>query len=89
MGRIENTLAPRILEALKTATTADRFSATKFFQAWFLSPNDALFFLFRKNLAVTNIDFPELLGLLRQHARYSSGDSATDLSFTSPREFKD
>jgi tRNA G10 N-methylase Trm11 len=61
----------------------------RFFRTWFRQAGEAYFFLFRKNLKVTNIQFAELLALLRSH----STDTITkrpvdDLRFLSTTEFK-
>jgi tRNA G10 N-methylase Trm11 len=66
------------------------FSAEVFFRKWFRENGSAFFFLFRKNLKVTNIQFAELLSLLRSHTRSKSSDAPFhDLQFVSTAEFKD
>lgn len=81
-------VAAALLVALRAATAGNKFSAARFFSAWFHA--GGLFFLFRKNLAVTNIQFSELLGLLCQHAAPRDGrESLGRVTFSSPGDFKE
>ncbi len=66
-----------------------RFSDSKFFRRWFRLEGAGYFFLFRKNLKVTNIQFAELLALIRSHTR-PKGRSGVfqDLQFLTAPEFR-
>ena len=65
-----------------------RFSPSEFFARWFRGSGNAYYFLFRKNLKVTNIQFAELLALIRAHNRSKeTGESIHDLQFLSVPEF--
>ncbi|HEX8636234.1 MAG TPA: hypothetical protein VF703_19085 [Pyrinomonadaceae bacterium] len=66
------------------------FSAEIFFRKWFRERGSSFFFLFRKNLKITNIQFAELLSLIRTHC-YSKSNKEPfyDLQFLSTAEFKD
>jgi len=66
------------------------FSFRKFFSNWFRRSGSAYYFLFRKNLGVTNIQFAELVGLIRSHATPVPGNGPIhNLQFMSVSEFKD
>lgn len=56
------------------------FDSHRFLQKWFDEHGQNYFFLFRKNLSVTNIQVAELLSLIREHATCS--DSSCKLSET-------
>src|SRR5207253_3797420 len=64
------------------------FSAGDFFDKWFRENGQAYYFLFRKNLKVTNIQFAELLALIQSTARSkTTGKPAHELQFLSVSEF--
>lgn len=66
------------------------FSPGKFFTNWFRKSGSAHFFLFRKNLKVTNIQFAELLSLIRSHTQQLSKLALVyNLQFMSVSEFKE
>jgi hypothetical protein len=66
------------------------FEAGEFFDKWFRQHGKAYFFLFRKNLKVTNIQFAELLALIRSHNHTIAEDeSIHQLQFLSVTEFYD
>ena len=48
---------------------SDHFSYSAFFKAWYRDRGTPYFFLFSKNLNVTNIQFAELISLLRMHTK--------------------
>jgi 16S rRNA G966 N2-methylase RsmD len=80
--------AASLVNALRAATTRGKFSTSLFFNTWFQS--GGLYFLFRKNLAVTNIQYSELLALLRQHSAAKEGsDPVGEIAFSSPADFKE
>lgn len=81
-------LAEVLLQSLRSATSRTKFSPARFFATWFSSPG-GFFFLFRKNLSVTDIQYAELLALIRQYAKRDSSPLANTLSFSSPNEFKE
>lgn len=65
-----------------------RFSASDFYNQWFREYGKAYYFLFRKNLKVTNIQFAELLALIRAHnVSKETGEPIHDLQFTSVTRF--
>lgn len=54
-------------KALHEATNNSRFFPDRFFSCWFRKNGSAYFFLFKKNLGVTNIQFAELLALIQEY----------------------
>lgn len=65
-----------------------RFSLEKFFGKWFRKRGFRHVFLFKKNLKVTNIQFAELLALLKTHtSSVLNGDIIGELLFVSVDEF--
>jgi hypothetical protein len=50
------------------------FDADGFFTEWFRERGRAYFFLFKKNLSCTNLQFAEFLALLRQYVLYDLTD---------------
>jgi hypothetical protein len=74
---------------------AIKFDSQKFFDAWYFRHHQAHFFLFRKNLKVTNIQFAELLALIRVHSHRGEGnerypaeqDSSGGLQFVAQADF--
>jgi hypothetical protein len=65
-----------------------RFSSSKFFKRWFTSDGTAYHFLFKKNLRVTNIQFAELISLIRCHARPKDGTEIGELQFVTTNRFR-
>lgn len=57
----------QLTSALRSSEKNGLLSEHRFFEEWFRDRGQALFFLFRKNLSVTNIQFAELLSLIRTH----------------------
>ncbi|HEX8197691.1 MAG TPA: hypothetical protein VF571_15980 [Pyrinomonadaceae bacterium] len=69
-------------------TEFKRFHSSDFFKKWFTEEGCAYYFLFRKNLKITNIQFAELLALIRSHNKSKeTGKAVSDLQFLSPPEF--
>jgi hypothetical protein len=65
-----------------------RFSVSDFYDRWFRERGQAYYFLFRKNLKVTNIQFAELLSLIRAHnISKETGEPIYDLQFLSVSGF--
>lgn len=83
-----------LLKSLRDSVEVDekgnkRFSPQSFFTKWFRDNGTPLFFLFKKNLGVTNIQFAELVALLRVHAQSTiAKDHLHQLQFASTSEFK-
>ncbi|MDX6529048.1 MAG: hypothetical protein QOH41_1338 [Blastocatellia bacterium] len=72
----------------QTVTEEWIFSPSQFFAEWFRSHGSAYYFLFRKNLKVTNIQFAELLALIRAHNHSrETNEPVHDLQFLSVDEF--
>ncbi|HLY61048.1 MAG TPA: hypothetical protein VKV95_09890 [Terriglobia bacterium] len=84
----EASLPDRIRTCLVTSITDGMFAPRHFFQNWFRGNGSAYFFLFQKNLSVTNIQVAELLALLRSYTtRTDTGRAVRDLQFLSVQEF--
>jgi len=65
-----------------------QFSADKLFAKWFQDQGKPYFFLFRKNLSRTNIQFAELVSLIRLHTNQNNvGHPKADLQFVMVSEF--
>jgi hypothetical protein len=64
------------------------FSKDRFFKSWFRQSGNSYYFLFRKNLAVTNLQFDELFALVRIHTSGVSSHEAHRLQFMSGAEFQ-
>jgi len=65
------------------------FSDSTFFRNWFREQGSAYYFLFRKNLKVTNVQFAELLALIRSHTRLKEKrEIFQDLQFLTAPEFR-
>ncbi len=61
----------------------------QFFKKWYLSePSQACLFVFKKNLRITNIQFAELLSLLRVHSTSPLFNPIESLHFISPDDFR-
>lgn len=74
---------------LKSHIRDNEFSSDNFFYKWFGNKNSAFFFLFKKNLSVTNIQFSELLALLRCYTKSRiSDESIRNLQFLTLSEFE-
>jgi len=64
------------------------FSTEKFFAHWFQDSGSAYFFLFKKNLRVTNIQMAELFSLISTFNRsHETGEPIHDLQFHGRAEF--
>jgi tRNA G10 N-methylase Trm11 len=69
----------------------DYFDGQSFFEEWFRGNGESYFFVFRKNLRVTNIQFAELASLIRQYCQDKDTNNTTDkhIQFCSVYEFKE
>jgi hypothetical protein len=75
----------------KDASGRPRFDSTAFFDDWFHEKGNVYFFLFRKNLRVTNLQLAELFALLRTETYYRNSLQARrkpNIQFNSARDFK-
>jgi hypothetical protein len=71
---------------LARSVVAGSFSTTEFFTKWFRQYGQPVFVLFNKNLRVTNIQFAELLALVRTHTHSTpliESSKSVPLIFTS------
>lgn len=57
--------------SISTSIENKEFRWDKFFQKWYRESGEGYFFLFKKNLSVTNAQFAELFALLRRNSKYS------------------
>ncbi len=69
------------------ACAGPEFSARRFFAQWYGERRNAHFFLFKKNLKVTNIQYSELVALVRSFTVEGDGDTRGNLQILSRREF--
>ncbi len=65
----------------------DRNFESIFFEKWFREDGHGYFFLFKRNLTITNIQHAELLALLRQFAQPESGTRHDEYLIRSPDLF--
>jgi tRNA G10 N-methylase Trm11 len=82
------TLQERVRGALRVATEKGIFDSKAFFRSWFREHGSVYFFLFTKNLKVTNMQVAELHALLRTYI--ASKDTRTrvrDFQLLSVQEF--
>jgi hypothetical protein len=75
--------------ALNVAFKVDpTFSTATFFDEWFRKRGTSTYFLFKKNLAVTNLQHAELMALVRLHTRNAANAvPGNELQFQSPEQF--
>jgi hypothetical protein len=68
-----------------------RFISAQFFREWYRQCGRAYFILFKKSLTVTNIQFAELLALLREHTYSEARPHARrpNIHLSSPAEIRD
>src|SRR2546421_462915 len=80
----EHLFGETISELIKAATLSER----EFFSLWFRQRGQPIFFLFRKNLSQTNIQFTELLCLARTHIHIRSAkDTSPNIQFVTLEAF--
>ncbi len=75
-------------EDKKNPGNKDYFDSKIFFDRWFKKHGKSYYFIFRKTLQVTNIQFPELVSLIRQFHDNNENNKFSDLQFLSVKEFK-
>lgn len=84
--RLERLLFRSFLRGLQ----AGRLSVERFVESWFETLGGAYYFLFSKNLTVTNIQFAELVALLRVHTRDTrTGQPTSRILFLSFEELEE
>ncbi|MGP8175235.1 MAG: hypothetical protein ACLP7O_11910 [Terracidiphilus sp.] len=81
------TSSPKMEGSTEDKELADgpRFPGDKFFTEWFRKRGTIYFFLFKKNLRVTNVQIAELIALLRSYRT----DSGAELAFLSVEGYKE
>ena len=72
MNTVRKTLIEVFSKSLKTKLKKQVFSSEDFVSNWFRTTSKSFFFLFRKNTTITNLQFAELLALVRLHTTYKS-----------------
>src|ERR1700692_796982 len=79
-----------ILNALRDRGKPSDFgeAVAKFYDQWFVEAGTSYYVLFRKNLRITNLQFAELVSLLRCHIVPEDVASFDDPLFVSADEFK-
>jgi hypothetical protein len=91
MGEEARSLDRLLAESLAAAIDREKkvFSGERFFQNWFGIHGCSLFFLFKKNLRVTNIQFGELFALLRSYLHCTqTGRCMRDVQFLTAGRFQ-
>lgn len=84
-------VARLLVESCDTGPTSKEkvFSDAKFFRLFYREQGSPYFFLFKKNLSVTNIQFAELLALVKSHSYKAKDSKANDLRFVTTDDFRD
>ena len=82
-----NMFTQHFSNALRAFIKAKETGATAFFRYWFWDHGTCLFFLFKKNLRVTNIQFGELIALVTTHLQFPGRSRVPHLRFLSVPEF--
>lgn len=86
----DDSFEDKLTKAFLDSKVNKKFSSKNFLSNWFGDKDSALFFLFKKNLKVTNIQFSELLALLRCYTESKRNDEPVrNLQFLSVSEFED
>jgi len=65
-----------------------KFSVDDFLRIWFRDMSRSFLFLFKKNLSLTDIQYGELLALLRCHTQNTDKQAVDSLHFLTSEEFK-
>jgi tRNA G10 N-methylase Trm11 len=87
-SRLPSKFYESFLKSLNASTLQGKFDPGNLFDHWFREQGKAYFFLFKKNLHVTNIQFGELIALIRTHLSFQVTTEAPYLRFVSPKEFR-
>jgi len=78
----------RIIKKLpKSTENQKKFYASDFFKHWFRNEGDSFYFIFRKNVDVTNLQFAELLSLIRSNIYSEDNEPIHNLQFSSVEDF--
>lgn len=79
-----------LLSILEQSYLERKFSSAAFYGRWFKHQGGSHFILFKKNLHVTNLQYGELVALLKAYVTLEGHSGMiNDLQFMSSREFKD
>lgn len=73
-------------DAVKYAYAKNVLKSNRFFSEWFRKRGKAFFFLFKKNLSTTDIQFAELMSLLQVHVKECNG-KLKGLQFITLKDF--
>lgn len=88
METLNDYVTSNLTEAFIKSFSDKGFDPTHFSKLWF-PQSSQYYFLFKKNLKVTNISHAELLALLKSYTVFTpTGQTANDLQFISYKEFK-
>lgn len=91
LDSVSNTTAAAratLASALTKATEGHDFKSEKFFPIWFRELGTPYFFVFKKNLSITNLPQPELLALIRQYTYCKIDDRpASSIAFHTTAAF--
>lgn len=74
-------------DVLEQGLKGTEFQASRFFRDWFRVHGSAFYFLFKKNLTVTNLQHAELIALLRLHTKEGARIPGDELQFQNPEQF--
>ncbi len=89
ISEFKKELAKLLTDCITQSIYGTDFRWEIFFNLWFRQHGSSLFFLFKKNLSVTNTQYVELFSLLSQHSRKkSSKNGKTKLLFYSTEHIK-
>jgi len=73
--------------ASATIPSSKEFHAPEFIREWFRERGSAYFFLFKKNLRITSMQFADLPSLVRRFTTSDDGEIIRDLQFSNVDEF--
>lgn len=74
---------------LSKASQSGQFEESAFFGHWFRDNGQAYYFLFKKSLRVTNLQYNELVAQIRSHIKHDLPDGNLPSQFTSAEEFRE
>jgi hypothetical protein len=78
-----------LIRILGASIKRNKFVFSDFFQSWVREEGAAYFFLFKKNLQTTNIQYAELASLIRQNtARKKTQERVPDVAFHTTARFR-
>lgn len=78
----------KLREALNKSYSKGKFSSKRLFSEWFCKKGTPYFFLFKKNLSHTSMQYAEIIPLIREHTMGESG-AGKKLQFLKLQEFVD